>query len=149
MDSKGFKFLKTTRPNEMDKWGNLVLGTRAASEPQRASRPSVSTQTNEYSSRPQPSPSAPPFIHSMGQSRSPIRSTAVVAVPMATQVPKPHSPQLRKASVQGKTILSRIPVSRVYNHQNNKILYEDMHGDLFTTPTLPYGHYRGNELKCL
>ena len=51
MDSKGFKFLKTTRPNEMYKWGNLVLGTRAASEPQRASRPSVSTQTNEYSSR--------------------------------------------------------------------------------------------------
>ena len=38
--------------------------------------------------------------------------------------------------------MSRIPVSRVYTHQNNKILYEDMHGDLFTTPTtLPYGHY--------
>ena len=76
----------------------------------------------------------------MGQPRSPTRSTAA-DVSMATHVPKPHSPQLRKASVQGKTILSRIPVSRVYNHQNNKILYEDMHGDLFTTSTLPYGHY--------
>ena len=32
MDAEGFKFLKTSRPNEMNSWGNLVFGTRAASQ---------------------------------------------------------------------------------------------------------------------
>ena len=42
MDSRGYKFLKTTRPNEMDCWGNLVIGQRASSETFKASRRGVS-----------------------------------------------------------------------------------------------------------
>ena len=33
MDAKGFKFLKTSRSNDMDSWGNLAIGSRALSKP--------------------------------------------------------------------------------------------------------------------
>ena len=33
MDAEGFKFLKTSRSNDMDSWGNLAIGSRALSKP--------------------------------------------------------------------------------------------------------------------
>ena len=33
MDAEGLKFLKTSRSNDMDSWGNLAIGTRSLSEP--------------------------------------------------------------------------------------------------------------------
>ncbi|WP_286497675.1 hypothetical protein, partial [Escherichia coli] len=33
MDAEGFKYLTTNRPNDLNGWGNLALGSRAVSEP--------------------------------------------------------------------------------------------------------------------
>ena len=92
MDSKGYKFLKTTRPNEMDCWGNLVNVQQASSEPFRVSRPRVSTLTNEPKFRQFPAPSAPPMFQSQrpqGLPPTPLE-TEVTSRPQLQRQPSPH-----------------------------------------------------------
>ena len=107
MDAEGFKFLKTLRSNNMDSWGNLALGTRAFSKPPWA------PQANEFRSNPMlksrafPIPSAPPMLHSYDHPTPLPRTMAV------EQVRQSSNPFLM-ADIQGKSILKKILVMRIY-----------------------------------
>ena len=64
MDAKGFKFLKTLRSNDMDSWGNLTTGFRAASKPPWAPQMNVLRANPVLGSRASPVSSAPPVFPS-------------------------------------------------------------------------------------
>ena len=124
----------------MDCWGNLVFGQRASSESFRASRRGVSTLTNEPKSRQFPAPSTPPMFQSQrpqGLPPTPL-GTEVTSKPQLQRQP---NPQIPIASVQGKAIVSRTLVYRLYtDDQSNIALYEDAHGNLFSVPLQLYGY---------
>ena len=139
MDSRGFRYLKTNRPDEMDGWGNIVAGTKAFSEPLRATKPGISTYTNEVISQVFRAPSAPPLIPSNVQQGLPplfpdteVRSRA--------QGEGQMSPKIPIASIHGKAVVYRKIVYRLYIDQNQMALYEDDDGNLFSTPMSPYGY---------
>ena len=136
MDSKGYRFLKTTRPYEMDCWGNLVLGQRASSEPFRVPRPRASTVTAELQTRPYPAPSAPPMIPSQ-RTQGPLHSFPEDEVMSRPRMQGQSSSHIPIAKVEGKAIVSRILVYRLYTDSNHIALYEDSHGRLFTIPMQP------------
>ncbi|MCO5581467.1 hypothetical protein L7F22_035352 [Adiantum nelumboides] len=134
MDARGFKFLKTNRPNDLNKWGNLVQGSRAANEPLIAHEKGTSKVGFDFASRPMPAPSAPPLLYPY-RNNAPAPSAATSPF-LLSQI----SPRL-VASTYGKAILTNIPVTRVYNDQNTSVLYEDSQKDLYMTSLLPNGFY--------
>ncbi|MCO5546848.1 hypothetical protein L7F22_000285 [Adiantum nelumboides] len=140
MDSRGYKFLKTTRPQEMDCWGNLAIGQQAFSEPVRALRPLIPTLTNEPKARQFPAPSAPPMFQSQRQQGLPPTLPEIEVTSRSPMMRKP-SPQIPIASVQGKAIVSKMFVYRLYTDQSSIALYEDAHGNLFTVPLQLYGYH--------
>ena len=138
MDSRGYRFLKTSRPDELDCWGNLVPGTRAFSEPLRATRPGVSALTNELHSHMFRAPSASPLALSNVQQGLP------PVFPDTEAMSRPHwagqsSPQIPIANIHGKASVYKKIVYRLYIDQNQVALYEDICGNMFSTPMQPYG----------
>ena len=115
MDAKGFKFLKTLRSNDMDSWGNLVTGLGAASEPPWALQMNVLMANPILGSRSFPVLSAPPMFSSYN-----------LLVPLPRTMAMEHMPQTLNlyliANTQGKSILTKIPMTRVYNNQNMAVL---------------------------
>ncbi|MCO5588037.1 hypothetical protein L7F22_041991 [Adiantum nelumboides] len=134
MDARGFKFLKTNRPNDLNKWGNLVQGSRAASEPPRALEKGTSKVGFDVASRPMPAPSAPPLVHPY-RNNAPAPSAATSPYLPGHLSPRPI------AITYGKAILTSMPVTRVYNDQNFSVLYEDAQKDLYVMMLLPNGFY--------
>ncbi|MCO5546850.1 hypothetical protein L7F22_000287 [Adiantum nelumboides] len=134
MDARGFKFLKTNRPNELNQWGNLVKGSRATSEPPLAPEKAASRVAFDRTSRPMPAPSAPPLVHPY-RNNAPSPSAATSPYLPGHLSPRPI------ASTYGKAILTSLPVTRVYNDQNTSVLYENAQKDLYVMPLLPNGFY--------
>ncbi|MCO5590642.1 hypothetical protein L7F22_044615 [Adiantum nelumboides] len=134
MDAREFKFLKTNRPNDLNRWGNLVQGSRAASEPPRAPEKGTSKVGFDFASRPMPAPSAPPLFYP-SRNNAPTPSAATSPFLPSQLSPRPI------ASTYGKAILTSIPVTRVYNDQNTSVLYEDTQKDLYMTSLLPNGFF--------
>ena len=118
MDLEGFKFLKTLRSNDMDRYGNLAIGSRALRKLPWA------PQTNEFRANPLlglrafPVQFAPPMFPSYDP---PISLPRTIAVDHAPQTLKPFL----MSNTQGKSILTKIPMMRVYTDQNLVVLYED------------------------
>ena len=56
------------------------------------------------------------------------------------QMQRQPSPCILVAKVQGKAIVSRMLVYRLYIDQSSIALYEDAHGNLFTVPIQLYGY---------
>ena len=140
MDTQGYRYVKTSRPEEMDRWGNLVAGTRAYSEPLGATKPGVSALTNELPSLTFAAPSAPPVILSDVQRgfSSTFPDNEVSSKSYWERQPSPHIPI---ANIHGKASVHRAIIYRLYIDQNELTMYEDAQGNMFSTPLLPHWHY--------
>ena len=126
MDPEGFKLLKTSCSHNMDSWGNLPVGSWALSEPPWAPQRHAPRAHQVPEPRAEPVPSVPPIFPAYGPQIPMPRKLTV------KQVLESSNPFLI-TNTQGKSVLTKIPLTRIYTNQVVDILYEDPQQDLHKT----------------